>query len=223
MAAAGGLALPFTTGLSTLLIPDGRHTVLDGSGVIRVRATVGSDSQEQSDPTHQFGWAATSALGGRAVLTRPVSTPYLLTAAGAALAHPFVIYAVIGPPTSAPASLIFDGNASGSRAFLANISASQYQMGGASGSITGTHTVPSSGSLFTCIYDGASSELRANGVSLGTGTTSTAAIDHAVWGARFSFSNPSGALMALFAIQTGHPTGPQIEANEAAIMEWFSL
>lgn len=226
-AQAGGrpsLTLPFSTGLSTLLIPDASHKDLDGDSlVIRVRATSGSDTQDQTDPTRRFGWTASSALGGRAALTRVSGTPYLLTAAGAALSHPFVVYVVIAPPVLAPASLIIDGNASGSRAFLANISASQYQMGGASGTITGTHTVPSTGSLFTCIFDGASSELRANAASLGTGMISTAAIDHLVWGARFSFTAPSGAPLGLLAIQTGHPTAPQIAANEGAIMDWFNL
>ena len=219
-----GLRLPFATGLLTLLLPDASHKDLTGDGlVIRVRATVGSDSQDQADPTRQFSWDDVSVLGGRAALFRVSGTPYLLTASGLALSHPFVLYLVAAPPTQAPASLLVDGHASGSRCFLAHLSGTQYQMGGASGTITGTHTIPATGTLFTLIFDGASSELRANGVSLGTGTTTTAAIDRVVWGARFSFTVPSGAPLGALGLQTGHPTGPQIADNEAAFMDWFQL
>lgn len=220
-----GLVLPYTTGLILHLVPDGGHTDLDGSSrVIRVRGSgPETATQDQTDDTRKFGWSASSAIGGRPALSEVGLTPNLVTPSGASLAAPFVVYAVIAPPLGTPTTIVFDGSSSGNRAVLAYIGSDTFQMVGASGTITKVFVLPSKGALFACVFDGASSEMRINGASAATGTTSTGTLNLFTIGARFSLGNTYGGLISYFAVQTGHPSAAQFALNEGSIMRWFGL
>lgn len=221
------LILPNTTNIITLLVPDQLHTSVDESNKVqRVTATLGADSQVQSDAAKRFQWDSSSAMGGRAAMEKlSATTPYLLTAAGLALSQPFVVYAVCCPPIdTSGATLIVDGTSGTARAYIGRIGADTWQIGGSSGTINGTHTMAAVGALFTGVYDGSSSEFLINNVSKGTGTiTTAAALDYFTWGSRFSFTNPWGGLHGLLCVQSGHPSGANISANNVAIMNWFGL
>lgn len=221
-----GLVLPFTADIITLLIPDSAHVDLDESGLVtKSRATIGSDSQTQSDPARRYQWTASSAMNGRPALTRVAATsPYLLTASGLALAQPFVIYSVCCPPVAAGVVLMVDGNTSSARAYQASLTGNSWQAGGSSGTINGTHTMGSGGTLFTSVYNGASSSFSINNGAAATGTIATATpIDYFVWGARFAFGNNWEGSLGLLCIQSGAPSGAQLSANNAAIMQWFGI
>lgn len=225
MRSSARLVLPYSAGLLLNLIPDAAHTDLDASAqALRVRGSgPATATQDQADATKRFLWSATSTIGGKAALSKGSGTSHLLTPSGMALSQPFVVYVVVAPPLAAPTFLIFDGSSFSARAVLAYIGTNTWQLLGASGTITSVFVLPNGGALFTCVFDGASSDMRINGASVGTGTTSTAALDLFTIGARFSISNPQGGLIAYFAVQSGHPTAAQLNANDTAIKSFFSI
>lgn len=225
LSSASRLILPYTDGLILNLIPDAPHADLDGSGrVVRVRgAGPATATQDQTDDTKRFGWGASTTIGGRAALSSVGFTPYLLTPSGASLSAPFVVYTVIAPPLAAPTVLVFDGNAFGTRAVLAYIGSNTWQMVGASGSVTANYALPVGGALFTCVFDGASSEMRIGGATAATGTTSTGTLSFFTIGARFSLGNTWGGLISYFGVQTGHPGASNLALNENAIRRWFGV
>lgn len=225
LSSAPRLILPYTDGLLLNLIPDTPHTDLDGNGrVVRVRGSgPATSTQDQTDDTKRFGWSASSVIGGRPALSSESLAPYLLTPSGASLAAPFVVYAVIAPPLAAPTILVFDGNAFSTRAVLAYIGTNTWQMVGASGTVTANYVLPSSGALFTCVFDGSSSEMRIGGSTAATGTISTGTLSFFTIGARFSLGNTWGGLISYFGVQTGHPSASNLALNENAIRHWFGV
>lgn len=223
----GPLILPYKTGVIYHFEPLHSLVDLDGDGLIRQifdASGNGRHSTSQSDATKRPLWKA-SGIGGRPSWVKGSNSAPYIRSATLNLSYPLVAYLVLTSSVDPANGLILDGNASGSRAGLWYVTGQSTtpQAFGATGTISGTKTLLGTPTLFTVVFNGASSELRANGASLATGTLTTAAIDSMLYGVRFSLTVPSPVEYGLGILQSGALSAGQLSANESAIASRWNL